>query len=500
MSKGYFSSVCGLLLVACSPNQATGPQTPDQPITNRIHLSPEMMGNLGITFADVERGALQIFLEVPGQLVAPDNRKWTIRSPSAGRVALYVSRWATVQQGDVVAELTTPDLVELQTALFDALNESARVQASSLAGRAEMQPLSSRALVLEQAVEDATQRLAESEALAEQTLSVAEASSRRVEELTRLQQNNALSNRELHDANVAHATSLEAALTAATRRDDLRKRLADLKLEAVRAANLVATHESEMGIFERREQAAELTFNRRLRELAALTGRPQTELIATSGDRPLWQEIETVNLRSPGNGRVVDLFIGGGEWLGNAQPILQVVDATELVFRGQVPESDLGRIPQQAPVAILPAVEGLAQLDSQLSGLLPVADEIARTIQIEARIPNPGERLPTGLSAVARVLLRAKAREEVLIPEDCLARDGLEWVVFRRDPAEPSTVIRLPVELGDRAGDTVEVLSGLLQGDEIVRRGVHQLVHAGLGKAPPGTHIHADGTSHADHK
>ena len=88
----------------------------------------------------------------------------------------------------------------------------------------------------------------------------------------------------------------------------------------------------------------------------------------------------------------------------------------------------------------------------------------------------------------------------MLIPEDCLARDGLEWVVFRRDPAEPSTVIRLPVELGDRAGDTVEVLSGLLEGDEIVRRGVHQLVHAGLGKAPPGTHIHADGTSHADHK
>jgi multidrug efflux pump subunit AcrA (membrane-fusion protein) len=163
-------------------------------------------------------------------------------------------------------------------------------------------------------------------------------------------------------------------------------------------------------------------------------------------------------------------------------------------------ESDLGRIPAEASVTILPAVEGLAPIDTQLSGLLPVADAIARTIQIEARMPNPDGRLPTGLSAVARVLLRTKASEEVLIPEDCVARDGLEWVVFRRDAADKSTVVRLPVELGERSGDTIEVLSGLMQGEEIVLRGVHQLVYAGLGKIPSGVHIHADGTSHADHK
>ena len=101
MSEQYYSGVCALLFLAsCSPDQtATAPHTPDQPITNRIQLSPEMMGNLGITFADVERGALQIFLEVPGQLVAPEDRKWIIRTPSAGRVAIHVSRWATVTKG-----------------------------------------------------------------------------------------------------------------------------------------------------------------------------------------------------------------------------------------------------------------------------------------------------------------------------------------------------------------------------------------------------------------
>ena len=498
MSRCLLSGACALLLsVGCSSDLTeTTPPAVDQQITNRIQLSPEMMGNLGITFAEVDRGVLQLFLEVPGQLVAPSDRQWTVRTPSAGRVQLRVSRWATVREGEVVAELTTPDLANLQSALFETLSERESVVALRETKSSELAPLQSRVTVLEQAVKDAAQRLLESEALAEQTLSVAESSAKRVDELTRLQQNNALSNRELYDAKVADAASREAALSAATRRDDLRKRLVDSELEAVRAANQVRIQETEVSVLRRREQTASLVLRRRMGELAALTGISVSKFTSSNDS---WQAIDTVELRAPGKGRVVDLFVGGGEWLSNAQPILRVVDPTELVFRGQVPESDLGRIPREASVAILPAVEGLSPIDSQLSGLLPVADEVARTIQIEARIQNPDARLPTGLSAVAQVLLRTKSASEVLIPENCVARDGLEWVVFRQDPAELRTVERLPVELGDRAGDTVEVLSGLLKGDKIVQQGVHQLVHAGLGRTPPGFHIHADGSSHADH-
>ena len=268
----------------------------------------------------------------------------------------------------------------------------------------------------------------------------------------------------------------------------------------MRAENSVLTQESEIRVLARQEQSAELRLEQRIRELAALTGLEVSELGAMGVERPNWQTIDTVRLRSPGNGRVVDLLVAGGEWLDDAQPILEIVDPTRLVFHGQVPESDLGRIPSDAVVYVQPSVEGIAAIESRLSGFLPVADEIARTIQVEAPVANDDGRLPTGISAVAHVLLRTKEREEILIPEDCVARDGLEWVVFRRDPTDRSIVVRLPVELGERAGDMVEVFSGLLDGDEIVQRGVHQLIHAGLGKPPPGTHVHADGTTHADHK
>ena len=100
-----------LALMGCGADRNDpGPQaqTPTEQITNRIQLSAEMMGNLGITFYTVERGNLQMILEVPGQLVVPDDREWVIRTPSSGRLALAVSRWTSVEAGDVVAELTTP--------------------------------------------------------------------------------------------------------------------------------------------------------------------------------------------------------------------------------------------------------------------------------------------------------------------------------------------------------------------------------------------------------
>lgn len=90
--------------------------------------------------------------------------------------------------------------------------------------------------------------------------------------------------------------------------------------------------------------------------------------------------------------------------------------------------------------------------------------------------------------------------EEVLVPLRCVVFDGLEAVVFKRAPASPDVVIRTPVDLGNRNDAEVEVLAGLMEGDEIVADGARQLKHATGGRQPAGGHFHADGTWHEDHK
>jgi multidrug efflux pump subunit AcrA (membrane-fusion protein) len=98
------------------------------------------------------------------------------------------------------------------------------------------------------------------------------------------------------------------------------------------------------------------------------------------------------------------------------------------------------------------------------------------------------------------VLLRESQHEEVIVPVRCVVFDGLEAIVFKRDPKTPNVVIRTPVELGARAAGQVEVLAGVMAGDALVADGIQQLKLTGLGKAPVGGHFHADGTWHEDHK
>jgi multidrug efflux pump subunit AcrA (membrane-fusion protein) len=121
-------------------------------------------------------------------------------------------------------------------------------------------------------------------------------------------------------------------------------------------------------------------------------------------------------------------------------------------------------------------------------------------IHVEAIVPNETGVLAHGISAMAHVLVRQSKQEEVLVPERCVVFDGLEAIVFRRDPDDPDVVVRISVELGERSGGVVEVFAGLLDGDEVVADGVQQLKRTASGKVPSGMHVHADGSVHDDHK
>ncbi|MHC5021806.1 MAG: hypothetical protein ACYTGX_17190, partial [Planctomycetota bacterium] len=126
-----------------------------------------------------------------------------------------------------------------------------------------------------------------------------------------------------------------------------------------------------------------------------------------------------------------------------------------------------------------------------------VADPVARTVLLEAPVPNDGPApLPRGLSAAAAVLIGRSEMAEVLIPAAAVTRDGLELLVFRRNPDNPNQVIRTPVTIGARTKEWIEVIAGVSAKDHLVISGVQQLKRSGAGKGKPGGHFHADGTYH----
>ncbi len=448
-----------VLVPSCSPVEKPLSQGAASPVTNRLDVPPEVVNNLGITWEKATRGRLGVWREVPGQLEVPESRRWTLRSPARARLVSVVPRWRAVEKGSEIAVLTSPELREAQRTIEFAQRTLDRARKEVVAARA---------------------RLGDSKAHLADAKSFEAASRSRLVELEALhERGNALTIHEFIEARRTVTDAGKASLDAAITRDQLVSMVATKQLEADQAL---------------------LSVDERLNGLAVLTGLSVQELTETIGKEPTWRTIDSLTVRAPAPGVVVELLAAHGETLETGAPIVRVFDTSELRFRGHLPEGDLGTLSAGNPVRLEFPSRQLRPIETVLNAPLPVADIETRMIHVEAVVANDSGILAHGISVMAHVLEMESAHEEVLIPSRCVVFDGLEAIVFRRDPDDPNVVIRTPVELGSRAAGQVEVFAGVLDGDAVVADGIHQLKRTGLGKPPLGVHVHADGTWHADHK
>lgn len=208
--------------------------------------------------------------------------------------------------------------------------------------------------------------------------------------------------------------------------------------------------------------------------------------------------MRSVTLRAPAGGVIVTVHVSSRTWVDRDAPLVAIQDPSTLMFRALLPEADAATLPPNARLEIqVPGVDDA--IPAGVANLRPVADAKTRSLLVEALVRNPDGKLRAGSSATGNLLVSVSKSEEVLIPLDCVVRDGLESIVFRRDPAKPNEVIRVPVSLGARSGGWVEVMAGVGPQDELVKNGIHQLKQTGIGKADAGGHFHADGTFHKGH-
>lgn len=468
--------------------------------TNRISLPAEVIENLGITFAKVERRRLETRMLIPGRLDVPRSQRWELRAPAAGRIAFRKQRLDDVAAGEVIAELATPQLRTIQLALASSLDAEAEATIEERLLRARTPEVRKLYEVIAAELTDSAARIAAATRLRDEAIELESVARARADRLTKVSEENTLVRKELFDARAALADAAQHALEASTGLVDVLTRVAELR---VKAAELRAEGESSaqrLTIAGRRRAAAELAFHQHLKNLSGLTGVQVETLEGSSAEGvPGWRALTTVTVRAPASGVLVDIAATTGEWLGAAASIGTIIDTSLLSFRGQLPEADLAGLPPEAPARVDPVGDGFAPIDTKLVALLPVANPVARTVLVEAFVPNASRRLPAGISATVSVLLARSGSDEAVVPVDCVVQDDLEWILFKRDDASPSQVVRTPVSLGRRADGWVEVLSGVIEDDEVVRDGIHQLKQTGIGKAATG-HFHADGSWHDDDK
>ena len=177
-------------------------------------------------------------------------------------------------------------------------------------------------------------------------------------------------------------------------------------------------------------------------------------------------------IAAPIDGIVVSKQADVGYMATPGMPLLTIENSSRYQLHASVEESKLGKIHLNDQVHVVLEALGNNDLVGAVEEIVPAADPATRSYIVKITLPNSGDRqLRSGLYGKARFVM---GQQKMLsVPQAAVAQQGQLTVVFVVDQ---SGVARLRlVKTGRTAGDRIELLSGLNDGEEIVSEGISAL-------------------------
>jgi membrane fusion protein (multidrug efflux system) len=179
---------------------------------------------------------------------------------------------------------------------------------------------------------------------------------------------------------------------------------------------------------------------------------------------------------APFDGIIGARRVSVGTFLRGGQSIADLANIDEIRVTFSAPERFLSRLSQGATVSVSTTAFSGDALNGKIIVIEPLIDQVTRSARVVARVQNVGRRFRPGMSANISAVLSERA-EALTIPSEAVFGSGNQLFVFIVKP--DSTVARVPLSLGTRLPDIVEVTDGLQAGMTVVRAGHQKLFDGG---------------------
>ena len=167
-------------------------------------------------------------------------------------------------------------------------------------------------------------------------------------------------------------------------------------------------------------------------------------------------------IRAPFSGIVTRKYVDAGSMASPGIPLLQIEDAREYKADIQVNESILRDIHAGEQVQV--DINGsLAPVTGNICEIVPSGDPAAHTFTVKIGL-QPSKEIYSGMTA--NVLLSTTAQPAILIPKSAIRHRGQLDSVLLLDRNSVAQIRY--VTLGREQGNTVEIVSGLSNGDRIL--------------------------------
>jgi membrane fusion protein (multidrug efflux system) len=172
------------------------------------------------------------------------------------------------------------------------------------------------------------------------------------------------------------------------------------------------------------------------------------------------------SITSPISGEVSNRHVSQGEVVNPGDPLITVVNTSELELAGQVPVQSAARVQRGQRVEFtVDAYPGQA-FEGVVARVEPTADPATRQVGVYLRLPNPGGRIVGGVFATGRVL-SSVADSVLAVPMAAVRTESggtYVWLI------ENNVLTRRPVVTGAREDATglIEIVSGLAEGERVL--------------------------------
>lgn len=187
-----------------------------------------------------------------------------------------------------------------------------------------------------------------------------------------------------------------------------------------------------------------------------------------------------LTLTSAGKGLVTKSNVALGEPLEPEASLLEITDLSSVYAVARVPEHLAGKMKTGTVAHIKVAALPDEKFDGELLRFGTEADRVSGTLDAIFKLANPNLTLRPGMRSEFSIVL-GKREGVMSVPRAALQGDAANRILYVKDFDLENAFVKTKVEVGRITDSRVEVISGLLPGDEVVTRGAYSLAFAGGG-------------------
>jgi len=183
------------------------------------------------------------------------------------------------------------------------------------------------------------------------------------------------------------------------------------------------------------------------------------------------RELADASIKAPFDGYIERRLVSVGQYVPVQTPVIGLVRVDPLKLMAEVPEHLAPWIKVGSPVSIVVDAYPDRKMDGIVARISPAVSQQSRAFPIEASVPNRDGFLKPGTFARAR-LVSERVTSVLSVPYTAVQN---RYGVTRLFVVAKGHVSPVEVKLGDRLGERVEVLDGVLAGATVVIADVDRL-------------------------